>query len=178
MTRAGIPSGCIKLSRTSIRGSPLRFDPRLRSVTPSASGMPHFTFAVSAPQSRIRRSIIATTDFRKWQDRRDFGERIYDREAIKERSRGLQRSGNPRNRSSSQKRIPKGCQKRLGLRTFWGVFAAQRSTGRWVTGQVWAEFKPQLGFTIPVVPSRHQRDMSASVALAGHRSLISASRMS
>ena len=93
MTRSGIPSGCFVLSRSSIRGSPLRFDrfdPRLRSVTPSASGMSHVAFAVSPPQPRIRRPVIAIFRSRLRQDGRDCSEGIYDREAIKEGSRGLQ----------------------------------------------------------------------------------------
>ena len=112
---SGIPSGCFVLSRSSIRGAPLRFDPRLPSVTPSASGMPQVAFAVSPPQRRIRRPVIAIFRSPLGQDGWDCSKGIYDREAIKESSRGLQRSGNPRNRSTSQKRILKGCQKRFGL---------------------------------------------------------------
>ncbi len=140
MTRAGIPSGCIKLSRTSIRGSPLRFDPRLRSVTPSASGMHHFTFAVSQFQLRIRRPVIVIFRRRLRQDGRDGSERIYDREAITESSRGLQRSGNPRNRSTSQKCILKGCQKRLGLRTFLGGRVRRSIPGP--KGHGWVNYWP------------------------------------
>ena len=102
---------------------------KLRSVTPSASGMPHVAFAVSPPQPRIRRPVIAIFRSRLRQDGMDCSEGIYDREAIKERSRGLQRlqrSGNPRNRSTSQKRILKGCQKRSDLRTFVAVVFATR----------------------------------------------------
>ena len=95
MTRSGIPSGCCVLSRSSIRGSPLRFDPRLPSVTPSASGMSHVAFAVSPPQPRIRRPVIALFRRRLRQVGRDCSEGIYDREAIKESSRGCSEAETP-----------------------------------------------------------------------------------